>query len=496
VLELAKCFAVGGILQETNSFCKELGTIEWFKSEGYYTGEEIFNFRNTNCVLGGILDAAKAFGWEIIPTMIAGHPLGTGSGPVTKEAFDCFLNELTDRIRAAGKLDGVFVLSHGAMITEEHIDGDGYVLSAIREIVGEDVPMATTYDVHGAISSLIVEKCDIVTAYDTYPHTDWYERGYESAKIMNLIVQSKVKPTRVLRKPRILPNLPGEYTGRHPMATAIDLVHKIEAEDKVVNVTINPGFPYCDSPNAGFSIVVTTNNDEKIAEEKADQIEKLVWKERHGFVKKCLPVEEAIEEALRPEQAYRGGPVVLADEGDSVGSHSPGDGTSIFRAILERGIKNTAVHFLDPENVKKAIKAGVGNKVTMEIGGKVDEPVRITGTVKTITDGDFEPPVLRGRRDLHSFSMGKTVLLKCEGNDVVLTQRPCQFNFLYDWRNVGVEPLRKKIIVIKSPVHYREHFEPVSSKIIEVDTPGLSSVYLEGLNYQNIRRPMIPFDKL
>ncbi len=493
---MAKRLAVGGILQETNSFCKEPGTIEWFKNEGYYVGEEILDLKNTNCVPGGILDAAEVFGWEIVPIMIAGHPLGTGSGPVTKEAFDYFLNELTDRMRRAGKLDGVFILAHGGMISEEHIDGDGYVLSAIRDIVGENIPMSTTYDVHAAISPLITEKCDIVTAYDTYPHTDWYERGYESAQLMNLIIEGKAKLTKALRKPRIIPNLPGEYTGRYPMAAVIALAHKIEEEDKVLNVTINAGYPYCDSPHVGFSIIVTTNNDQKLADEKVDQIEEMVWKERYGFVKKCMTVEEAIEKALRPEQAYRKGPAVLADQGDSIGSHSPGDGTAIFRAILARKITNAAVCFLSPENARKAFKTNVGNKIELEIGGKVDEPMHIKGTVKVITDGTFKAPVLRGRRELHSFSMGITALIECEGNDVVFTEKPCQFNFLDDWRNVGVEPLRKKIVVIKSPVHYREHFEPVASKIIEVDTPGIANVNLEKLPFKNIRRPIIPFDKL
>jgi microcystin degradation protein MlrC len=356
--------------------------------------------------------------------------------------------------------------------------------------------MAVVYDFHGAVSPLIIEKCDIVLGYDTYPHTDWYERGFEAALIMNRAMKKAIRPVSELRKPKIIANLPGQYTGRHPMATAIMMAHEIEKQEKVISATVNGGFPYLDSPNTGLSIVVTTDNDERLAAEKANQLDEFCWKERWGFVRKCTPIGEAVEEALRPEQEYRTGPVVLADEGDSVGSHSPGDGTSIHRALLEKRARNAAIAYWSAKSAIEAMKAGVGNTVTMHIGGQVDEGLDITGTVKVLTDGAFESPVLRGRVDLHSFAMGKTATLKCDGFDIVFTSQICQFNFLYDWRNVGIEPTAKKILVIKSPVHYREHFEPIASKIIEVDTPGLSNPNLDQIPYKNVRRPMVPLQKL
>lgn len=489
-------FAIGGFPQETVSSVREKSTLEWFKKSGYYVGKEIVtHFKHTNSVLGAILDAAEIMGWEMVPTILAGHPLGLGGGPVTREAFDTFLGEMLEGIKNAGKLDGVFVLQHGTMIADGHLDADGDILAAIRQTVGEDVPMAVTYDFQGAISRQIIEKCDIVTGYDTYPHVDWYERGFESAVIMNSVVQGKVKPTRVLRKPRILPNLPGQYTGRHPMATLMNMVHRLEREDGVVAITVNAGHPSSDTPNGGLSIVVITNNDEKLAARMADELEEFAWKEREGFVLKCLSVKEAVDEALRPEQEFRSGPVVLVDQGDSVGSHSYGDGTSIFREMLRRGVTNCAVAYWSPECVGIAIEAGIGNTVEMDIGGKTDEPLHVKATVKVITDGFFEPPVLKGRIDLHSFNMGKTATLSYKGNDIVFTSSPCQFNFLDDWRHVGVEPTRKDFVVVKSPVHFREHFEPIARKIIDVDTPGLTPVDLTRNEYTYMRRPIYPLDK-
>ncbi len=490
-------FAIGGFPQETNSLVEEKSTVEWFKRGGYLVGDQIItNLRRTNCVAGGILDAAEIMGWEIVPTILAGHPLGMGGGIVTREAYDTFLSEILDGVKKAGKLDGVFVLQHGDMIAEGHMDGDGDVLAAVREAVGPDVPTAVTYDFQGAISQKIIDNCDLVTGYDTYPHTDWYERGFESAVIMNSVVGGKVKPTRVLRKPRIIPNLPGQYTGRHPMRTLIQMMHRMEEKQEVVAITANPGHPSADTPNGGLSIVVITNNDEKLAEELADELEDFAWKEREGFVYKCLPIALAVDGAMTPDQTFRTGPVVLVDQGDSVGSHSYGDGVSILRELLDRRAINCAVALWIPEVVSAAVKAGVGNMLDTEIGGKTDNALHIEARVKVLTDGTFDPPVLKGRRDLHSFDMGKTATLRYKGNDIVVTSAPCQFNFLDDWRHVGVEPTAKSIIVVKSPVHFREHFEPIASTIIDVDTPGLSQVDIRRNKYKHIKRPIYPLDAL
>jgi len=113
-----------------------------------------------------------------------------------------------------------------------------------------------------------------------------------------------------------------------------------------------------------------------------------------------------------------------------------------------------------------------------------------------VTDGSFDPIILRDRVDMHTFDMGMTALVRCEATDIVLVSKSAQFNFLEEWRSVGVEPLRKTFVAIKSPVHYREHFEPVASKIIEVDTPGFTPTNLKKLNYQHMRRPIFPLDNI
>ncbi len=488
-------FAIGGIMIETNSFVDKPADLAWFKSIGYLEGKELLsNLSNTNSVPGGIISAAEAFGWELVPSLVT-TPLGGGGGVVTKDTMELLLNRILAGLSQAGHLDGMFVLLHGAMIADGHPDGEGYVLKTIRDAVGPDFPLSTTFDFQGAVSQQIVDNCDIVTGYDTYPHTDWYDRGFESAKFMREIVRGEKKFSKVLKKPRILPNLPGEYTGRHPMATMMSKVREIEAEDGISYVMINPGFPYCDVAHAGFSVVVATDNDEKLAEEKATELEDMAWDSRDGFARRCLPVEEALDEALRPEYEYRSGPVVLADEGDAVFGGSPGNGVSILRGLLDRRIDGGAVFLLEPSAVEKAIASGVGTSVKLTLGGTIDEPLDVEGTVKLITDGVFDPIVLRNRVDKHTFEMGKTATLRSNGNDIVLISKPAQFNFLEEWRSVGVEPLRKRILVIKSPVHYREHFEPVASKIIEVDTPGLTPANLKRLSYKNVRRPIVPLDE-
>lgn len=50
------------------------------------------------------------------------------------------------------------------------------------------------------------------------------------------------------------------------------------------------------------------------------------------------------------------------------------------------------------------------------------------------------------------------------------------------------------MIAVKSSVHFRASHEPISKKVIEVDTPGIHSSRLSAFNYKKIGRPIFPLD--
>lgn len=491
-------FIIGGISHEGNSFAP-LVDMDWIKIRGYYKGDEIIkSFANTSSVQGGMIDTCKILGIELVPTVIA---RAGASGIIKEETYDFIMNELLSATKKIRNMDGFLAALHGGGMAVNHDDMEGDILKAIRDVIGENITLGTTFDFHGKISKLQVEKADLINGYDLFPHTDSYDKGAELVRAMVSVVNGTLKPTMALKKPRVLPNLQGEYSGRAPMTTLLRKVYEVEKNPKVVFATINGGFPYCDCATAGFSVVVTTDNDMSLAEKKADEIADLVWQLREGFCPKLPSVKEAVEEAMRwgeDEEMYNRRPVVLSEAGDSAGSGSYNDGTTLFKGMLEAELKNAVYGPIrDVAAVEKVIAVGVGNKVTVKIGGKTDEGMEVTGVVKAITDGTYVGTPRMGETKPSTVSrMGRTVVLRCNDIDLLIAELPVQFSHLEGFRSVGIEPTAKRYIGIKSPAHFRGAFEPIAKRIIEVDTPGLSNVNLETFNWKKIRRPIYPLDKI
>jgi len=196
--------------------------------------------------------------------------------------------------------------------------------------------------------------------------------------------------------------------------------------------------------------------------------------------------------------AQKEAPVVLADIADNPGAGGSADGAEILRALLELGAKDAAVGPIsDPEAVEQCIKAGVGKTLTLSVGAKTDkfhgEPVTLTGTVRAITDGTYtrRGPMMGGTVD----KMGPTVLLNCDGVQVMLSSKRVQPICLEVFRHVGIEPTAQKILVVKSCAHFRAAYQPIAKGgVIEVDAPGLSHPDLNRYEFKGMKRPFYPLD--
>lgn len=188
---------------------------------------------------------------------------------------------------------------------------------------------------------------------------------------------------------------------------------------------------------------------------------------------------------------------MLVDQADNPGGGAPCDGTVILGELLKRRAANVVIcPIRDPEAVDLAIKAGVGKTVTMKVGGKTDNlnggPIEVTGYVKLVADGRFR---VQGPMDTGLLvNLGRTVVLKVDDVEIILTEIGVQPTDLQQYRAFGIEPTEKKIIVVKSSVHFRAVHEPIAKEIIEVDTPGIHGTRLAAFGYKNIRRPMFPID--
>ena len=482
--------AVGCIGHETNTFSPVLTTIDNFKKGSYHRGDEIISaFRGTRTITGGFLDVAEQLNLQPVPLLWA---FATPSGMVEHAAYQTLKTEFLTLLQNAGELDGVLLDLHGAMVTEELEDAEGDLMQAVRETVGETW-IVTTLDLHANITEKMAHYADVIIGFDTYPHVDCYERGFEAGQLLFGMNRGNVQPTMAYRQLPLLTAPPAQCTMKSPMTEVINALHALETERGVVTATLSMGFPFADITDAGVSVLVTTNGDMALAETHADRFAAHIWEMRDRFTFNLHSVEAAIEIANQTD----GNPIVLADGADNPGGGGPCDGTTILRKFIEADVQDAVIAVIaDPESVDQAVKAGVGNRVQLNVGGKTDTqhgaPVALTGAVKALSDGRFilKGPMGRGTAG----NMGRTAVIQIGGIEIILTERRIQPYDAQVLRSVGIEPKARKLIALKSAVHFRADYTPIAHQILDVDTPGVHSPNLFSYDYQQLRRPIYPLD--
>ena len=491
--------AIGGISHESSTLSTVPTTLQHFRERGWSEGDEILRiYTGTKSPIGGFIDAARDAAFDVVPTLMAS---AVPAGPVTAEATETLTNRLAGMIAAAHSeqpLDGILLNLHGAMVSEIDDDGETYIVRAIRAEVGADIPIIVDLDLHGNISQELVDLVTIAVAYDEYPHTDPYERAYECGILMARVVRGGAKPTAALVKIPMLTAIQKQHTHAEPMLGVKHLVHALENERGVLNISYLPGFPFADIPLTNFSVIVTTDNDIPQAKALAAKVANHIWSLREEFRAKPVPVDDAVRQAMAAPE----GPIVLADIADNPGGGAPADGTVMLDALIRLGAKRAAlVPMVDAAAVQKAIEAGEGATIDVELGGHIDsfhgEPLFVRARVVRLTDGQFihKGPMNTGV----PIDLGPTAVLEVEGNhggsvQVITTSLRYQPTDLEVLRSQGIEPADQQILVVKSSVHYRAAFTPIAKEIIEVDTPGLTSPHIDKLDLKRIERPAWPYD--
>ena len=476
---------------ETNTFSTIATDRAQFEARDLrYGGEIVEHFRGTGTCLGGMIAAATREGLALVPSVAAA---ASPAGRVTRDIFDHVKQRMLGDLARGGPWTGVLLDLHGAMVPEGLDDGEGDLIAAVRRQVGPRVPIAVTLDFHSNLSEAMVRGADLLHGYKTYPHVDMAERGVEATERLLDVIAGRIRPTAAFRKPPLLPPLGSQGTARGPMRRLHDLAAEMERDSRVISVSVFAGFPHADIPDAGLGVYVVTDDAHDLAESLAEELAQTAWAQRHEFVHHGLPVTEAVARGL----AADGRPIVLADMADNTGGGAAGDGTEVLRELVRAGARSAVVACLwDPAAVQACVRAGVGSRVTLAVGGKVDDrhgaPLTVTGTVRTLSDGRFvhKGPMLRGLPG----RLGPTAVLDVDGVKVILISLRWQTLDPEMLRFVGIEPADEKIVVVKSTIHYRAAFEPIAREVVEVDAPGLSSSNLARFVFRRIRRPIFPLD--
>ncbi len=468
--------AVGGIMHESNTFNPRPTPLEAFRVQR--GGELVSWWRAAPHEIGGFIEGAESFGYELFPTLMA---QATPGGMVTREAFERLTSELLERLARAPRLDGLLLALHGAMVSEAYADADGEVVRRLREQVGADFPLVVTHDFHANVSEEIVELSTALIIYKSNPHLDHRERGLQAASVIARTIKAEIKPAQALVKPPVLLNIVRQNTNMPPMDGIMEAARALEEQPAIVAASVAGGYQYADVPEMGPAAVVVTDGAPALARQEAKQLADQLWAMRERLHFRLPDVVEAVRQA----RASDGKPVILVDMGDNIGGGSSGDSTFILQELLRQGVTGWVVVLADREAVAACARAGVGAALRLHVGGKSDnlhgEPVEVSGRVKCLHDGRYEESEVRhdGQR---YHDQGLSALLEIGGAPVeqasflLLTSRRQTPFSLQQLLSVGLQPARQRVLVVKAAIAYRAAYEPIAGTIIEVDSPGLTAV--------------------
>jgi microcystin degradation protein MlrC len=484
--------AIGGIIQESNSFSPVAGSWLHFPPQQILRGAEIIAHRSgTRTELGGAIAAAQARGIELLPLLHA--TASASAGALRRDLYVALRDELIGRLRGATQIDGVLLVMHGAMAAEGCDDATGDVVRQVRDTVGPDLPIVVTLDLHANVTERIVEHATAVVGYQTAPHVDLYETGQRGADLLARIIADTVRPTMALRRlPMILPAENGRTT-EGPYAEVMRRALALAGGPGALDISVFSVQPWLDLEDVGCSVVTVTDGDQALAEELADDLAEMFWARREQFTVSLPPAHETIRRAL--EHPVR--PVVLADSADAPSSGAPGDSTAALALLLAAAPQAPCLlNIVDPEAVMQMNAAGVGSEVTLQVGASSGcsfyEAIEVTGRVKLLSDGEF---VNKGQGFQGvTFYRGRTGVLQVGQIALVVMERP-----VIQWdpelyRSVGLEPADAQVVVVKSPAAFRAAYGPFAAAIEVLDLPGVCSPNLTALPYRRVRRPLYPLD--
>jgi microcystin degradation protein MlrC len=483
-------------MHETNTFSRVPTDMAVIRRRDFHLENEIpAAFRGTRSAFGATFEAADKFGWSLV------HPVSANpnpSGIVTDDAFETVTGMVLDAVDKRGPIDGVLLHLHGAMVSESHEDAEGEFLARLRRRLGPEVPVVVTLDLHANVTQRMADNANALIAYRTYPHIDQYERAWQGAELLERAMQGEVRPKTVIARRAMLHGLDWGRTQRGPMAELLARGNAIEERGEALTVSICAGFPLADIYDAGPSVTVTVDagrpgmRGQAIAENFMDY----AWETRDYTSVNMLSVAEAVALAGRGEPGDR--PLVVADFTDNPGGGGYGDATAFLQGLIEAGVDSVAFHAIcDPEAVQEGMRAGVGAKTTLTLGGKTDPllgggPLTLFGEVVCLTNGRFIAygPMGGGiERDY-----GPSMVFRVGGIDIIAITNNGQAVDLAQFTSLGVDPTRYRTVAVKSMQHFRAAFEPIAREVVLVDTAALCSGNYAPELYTKVRRPIWPLD--
>ncbi len=491
---------------ETNTFSPVPTPLARFgNGPGPLYGEAaVAAYRGTGTGLGAYLDLAEREGAEIVLPIAAG---ASPSRPVEDAAYEHMAGIICDAV-AKGGYDGIMLDLHGAMVTESLEDGEGELLRRIRAI-DPKTPIAVAYDMHANLYDAMIENATVVAGYRTYPHIDTYDTAKRAGEILLRSMRGEVHPVMEWGNVPMLPHVMRQGSDDHPnreLQARVAAMSAPGSTEGALAASLFTGFPHADIANAGLSAVVVTDGDRALAERLRDELLDRAWAEREAFVYPIEPLEQSMARAKALGASEAGaqagdGPIVLLDHYDNCASGGTMDTTAVLAAILRLGLDNVAAFAIyDPAAVSQAIAAGIGAEIALAIGGRMampaipgaSRPLTVTGTIKTIAHGRFRNRGPMGRGVL--MDMGPSVVLDTGKVEIALISRHVEPSDLNCLLALGIDPMQKRYVMLKSRIHWRAGLGAVAKAVVDCAGMGVCTSDYSDLSFTKVRRPIYPLD--
>jgi microcystin degradation protein MlrC len=478
---------------ETNTF-SPLHT-DWarFEAWGAYTGPDVIReLEHTRMPIAAYMRLARERGYTIeAPIAAEAMP----SGPVESATYEYMCDLICEAIQRG--CDAALLDLHGAMVVQHAFDGEGTLLERIRHIAPE-LPIAVTCDLHCNLTEAMVDNCTALIGYKTYPHTDMYEVASQVGTVLFDALEQQCRPTTAWQQIPLLSQTLCQGTADEPMRSLIERCRDWERREGVLAATIFGGFALADIPDAGSAVIVITDNDESLAREVVDDLVDRIWNDREDFIYKHHPIDHALADA----KDLSDGPVILLDHADNCGSGGTQDVMTVIEQVLDAALEDVIVAAVwDPDAVRAMQAAGVGNSLTLELGGKTDmpsigqpgRPLRISGRVKTLSDGRWQ---VRGPMYTGVWvDMGPSAVLETDHMQIVIVSNHHEPWDVGVFTSLGIQPEQHRYILLKSRIHYRAGFGEMPKHTLTLDGTGVTTSDMSMLDYQNVRHPIYPLDR-
>ena len=488
--------AVAQISSESNHFVPGLAGLDFFRTTGYLLeGPELLDLGRSDTEVGGFLSILQSEEQvEAVPLIAAransGNPLSAG-------CYRSLKGRLIEGLRRKQPVQGVLLSCHGSMGVQGLDDPEGDLAGALRKIVGPQVPVALTLDLHGNLTGAMVQSADILVGYRTYPHRDTLETGQRAARLLLRAAGGRSRPAMALaRLPLILTSFNASTEGDGPFARLRRQADRMEqTRPKVLSASVFNLGAYIDVPEMGCSSLVITEGDEALAGELARRLALRHWGEREAYRVETLTVADAVERGRR----IQGGPILLLDTADTTGGGAAGDSIALVRSLIELRVAEPCLAMVvDPQTVGDCWHREPGSRFPVEVGHRLDsqwgKPLAVEAVLRRKSEGRFRyrGGILGGAE----VSMGRSVVLQTGSLQLLVMSRPT-----YDWadeqyRSLGLDPRQAKFVCVKNMMNFRVGYGDIMKAFLVVAVPGPTPADMGMLPFRRIRRPVYPLDAM